>query len=307
MQDTASDETAESSPPDGEVVAPLPAGVGGDAALPPKGSVQANVCVLIYAHKPFVFPPESRWLRPMISADCPTDVPWALRNDDGDNIAGRGAQFNELTAIYWLWKNQTGYDIVGLYHYRRYLNFYPINSQRPEVVAAAPAKTVTLLSDERQKEKIISILSTYDVIVPQGNFVPRSLEAHYLAQHSRTYWDRFWEIAFDLYPEYTKVRDFLVVSNKAHFFNIFVSSKSWLDRYAEHLFKILVILTDELGYPDPEPGKRFQEFRYPGYLSERFFMLYLFANRSRVFETQLVILSEEQKKTYIPFDWAKLR
>lgn len=253
-----------------------------------------DISILIYTHKPFAFPRDSTWLRPMLSADCQANIPGALRNDTGDNIARLGNHFNELTALYWLWKNRPDCAIAGLYHYRRYLNFLPANPQPPEVVAASPPDAVTYLSDARQQQRLIDILATFEVVVPQGNFVGTSLEAHYLAAHARPYWDRFWEIAFDTYPEYAKSRDFLRVSNKAHFFNIFVSSKPWLDRYAAQLFGILEVLIGQLGFPDPRPGQRFQEFRYPGYLAERFFMFYLFANRCRVHEAQLVLLEPDR-------------
>ncbi len=253
-----------------------------------------DISILIYTHRPFAFPHDSTWLRPMLSTDCPVAIPGALRNDVGDNIARLGTYFNELTALYWLWKNRPGRDIVGLYHYRRYLNLFPAYPQPPEVYAADAAAAVTYLSNARQRQKIIDVLATFDVIVPQGNFLGASLEAHYLASHARTYWDRFWEIVFDTHPEYGKFRDFLRLTNKAHLFNVFISSKGWLDRYAEQIFGVLDILIGQLGFPEPEPEKRFQDFRYPGYLAERFFMFYLFANRSRIYEAQLVILEQDK-------------
>jgi hypothetical protein len=98
---------------------------------------------------------------------------------------------------------------------------------------------------------------------------------------------------FDIYPEYARFRGFLSISNKAHFFSIFISSWPWLDAYARQLFPTLQILTQQLGFPEPEPGKRFQEYRYPGYLAERFFTFYLFANKSRIYEAQLVLLQQD--------------
>jgi len=271
-----------------------PPGAGSNIRSARGSPLPTAISILVYTHKPFAFPRDSTWLRPMLSTDCPTAIPGALRNDVGDNIARLEKHFNELTAIYWLWKNQPACDIAGLYHYRRYLNFLPAHPQPPEVFAASTADAVAFLSHPQQRQKLVDILATFDVIVPQGNFLGASLEADYLAHHARKYWDRFWEIAFDTYPDYARFRDFLRLTNKAHFFNIFVSSKSWLDRYAQQLFGILEVLTSQLGFPEPEPEKRFQEFRYPGYLAERFFMFYLFANRSRVHETQLVLLEKDR-------------
>ena len=44
-------------------------------------------------------------------------------DDGGDSIAHRNADFSEMTAIYWVWKNIRGLDGVGFCHYRRYFDF----------------------------------------------------------------------------------------------------------------------------------------------------------------------------------------
>lgn len=253
-----------------------------------------EISIVVYAHKPFAFPRDATWLRPLLSADCPTPLPGVLRDDTGDNISRLGKHFNDLTGLHWVWKNLPGSDIVGMYHYRRYLNLFPAYPQPPEVFAEPTPEALAFLSHPRQRDKIAAILTTFDVIVPQGNFLGASLEAHYLAHHARPYWDRFWEIVFDTHPDYAKFRDFLRLTNKAHFFNMFVSSWSWLDRYAGQLFGMLEVLIDQLGFPAPELGRRFQEHRYPAYLAERFFMLYLFANQTRVYEAQLVLLERDR-------------
>ena len=55
------------------------------------------------------------------------DYDWLLKNTIGDNtgenISSRNREFNELTAIYWAWKNYDKLgnpDFIGLNHYRRF-------------------------------------------------------------------------------------------------------------------------------------------------------------------------------------------
>jgi hypothetical protein len=263
--------------------------------------LERKLDVLIHSHKPFVFPAGSSWLRPIISAvQCQPALPGLLRDDSGDNIAVLGKYYNELTAKYWLWKNQNSSEIVGLYHYRRYLNLIARSPQHPRIYTDPTEPTLQFLSSEQQKERIQAILDTFDVIVSQGIFLPRSIEQQYLSTHPRVPWQRFWQIAFDLYPQYSEFRPFLSLSNKFHFNNLFVAKKPWLDSYAEQLFKILGILTREFGFPEPQP-RRYQDHRYPGYLAERFLMFYLHAIRARVYEAQVVTLRSpmQNERTFI--------
>ena len=49
-----------------------------------------------------------------------------LRDDEGDNIADKNGVFNEMTAIYWVYKHliELGNpDVIGFVHYRRFLAF----------------------------------------------------------------------------------------------------------------------------------------------------------------------------------------
>lgn len=40
-------------------------------------------------------------------------------DDEGENISSDNSNCSELTATYWLWKNVTDYDYLGVCHYRR--------------------------------------------------------------------------------------------------------------------------------------------------------------------------------------------
>jgi hypothetical protein len=267
----------------------LPRGQG-EAPVP---DISQDLDVAVYLHKPFPFPRASSWLRPLLSGDGTLPLADVRRDDTGDAITPLGKYFSELTGLYWLWKNRTEVRRIGLYHYRRYLNLLPTAPQSPEIQMTPTDDALAFLASDGQKERIDRLLDVHDVIVPQGHFLPYSIEEQYLLHHGRKAWDRFWELTFALYPEYPAHRDFLRISNKFHLFNIFIAGRGFLDRYAEQLFRILDLLVREIGFPAPQPpGVRYQEYRYPGYLSERFFMYFLFANRVRVHEAQLVMFHE---------------
>jgi hypothetical protein len=255
--------------------------------------LQRPIDVLVYSHKPFAFPANSDWLRPMISRDCQPPLDGFMRNDSGENIAHLGKFYNEVSGKYWLWKNRTFSEIVGLCHYRRYFNLIPIEDPAPILYVEPCPMVLEFLSSSTQKEQIQAALKCFDVIVARALFMPQSIEQQYLSLHPAIHWHRFWEIAVELYPHYSRFLPFLRVSNKCHFWNMIITKKLWLNEYAEQLFKILEILTLELGFSEAQSGKRYQDYRYPAYLAERFLTFYLHANRARVYEAQVVLLERE--------------
>ncbi|MCL2520879.1 MAG: DUF4422 domain-containing protein, partial [Spirochaetaceae bacterium] len=48
--------------------------------------------------------------------------PDIIGDDTGDNISEKRLSYNELTVMYWAWKNVKA-DYYGLCHYRRYFSF----------------------------------------------------------------------------------------------------------------------------------------------------------------------------------------
>ena len=78
--------------------------------------------ILIACHKEFC-PPSDGVFLPVAVGKKGVWSDGMLRDDDGENIAKKNGTYNELTALYFAWKNfdKIGApDAVGLNHYRRY-------------------------------------------------------------------------------------------------------------------------------------------------------------------------------------------
>lgn len=57
----------------------------------------------------------------------------------GDSIANLNPYFGELTAQYWLWRNQPQHDgYIGFCHYRRYFNLIPNDRFQENKLLALP-------------------------------------------------------------------------------------------------------------------------------------------------------------------------
>ena len=78
--------------------------------------------VLVAAHKNYEMPKDPLYLPVFVGKEIHPDVNHTFQGDStGDNISAKNPYYNELTAIYWGWKN-LDVDAMGLVHYRRYLS-----------------------------------------------------------------------------------------------------------------------------------------------------------------------------------------
>ncbi len=139
---------------------------------------EKTVAILVAHHKPFPYPSCS-WLRPIAIEALVNAIPPGqemLRDDAGDNIHGKIPSYNELGALYWLWKNDHS-DVVGLYHYRRYLSLVPISNFQQE---AKWRNVFDFLVSPEQRLKILDALETSDFIVPRPIFFSKSSREQYL-------------------------------------------------------------------------------------------------------------------------------
>ena len=97
-----------------------------------------KVKILVCYHKPDVLVKDDvftpihvgRALARQRAKEGDKNFEWMLENtigdDTGDNISNKNMSFNELTAVYWAWKNYDKLgnpDYIGLCHYRRYFLF----------------------------------------------------------------------------------------------------------------------------------------------------------------------------------------
>lgn len=175
-----------------------------------------------------------------------------LYDDTGDNITSKNPNYCELTALYWIWKNDKS-DIVGLEHYRRQF-----------------VKGEKILS----KKSILAYLNNYDVIVPRTVSFPSSAYQQYSEIHFEEDLLSVRRIIKNTYPDYLEDFDFLKKTNKLYLCNMFISRKSFLDNYCTWLFNILFRLEQEIDITKRDDYQK----RIFGFLSERLFNVYLHHN-----------------------------
>jgi hypothetical protein len=217
-----------------------------------------------------------------------------LQDNTLDNIASKNDNYCELTACYWLWKNENALDYIGLCHYRRYFNFFPNKfSLRPSTQKRISSKKlhnhkIATTPIELQRRKIIADLKTVDFILPKPRKMKVSISEDYCEHHRESDLNKVKEIILLKYPEY-KADISKYLDKNYHFYqcNMMITSKQNWDNYHAWLFDILFELEKHITLPEDN----FQR-RIFGFMSERLFNLYIHHNTFKIKEYPLLFITD---------------
>lgn len=217
----------------------------------------------------------------------------------GDNISTKNPNYNELTALYWMWKNLQQEDILGLVHYRRYFNFfYNRWSFKRKIQKKVNQDDPLILKHNNKPGKIAALaktwLETHDMIGPMPYTYSGfpSLREDYCHHHRPGDWEAAMQVIRELYPDYdASIITHLDNDNKIYWANLFVAHYAFVDRYCQWLFPIFNELEKRITISD-DPYQR----RVYGFLSERLFTLYILHNKLKVKEIPTLLINEMFEK-----------
>lgn len=186
-------------------------------------------------------------------------------DNTGENISAKNSNYCELTALYWIWKNETD-NIIGLEHYQRFFCETIKNK----------FKQVTPLS----VEEIDEILKSNDAILPEKVKTHRNVYNYY--KKAKVYYSfenahciEDLDICIDIinshFPEYRQSCERVMRSHKICMCNMFIMHKELLDEYCNWLFEILFLAEKKVDIKDKTDYQK----RVFGFLSERLFNIWL--------------------------------
>lgn len=211
-----------------------------------------------------------------------------ISDDQGIEISEKNPYFCELTATYWIWKNVTA-DIVGLFHYRRYLNLID------EETSCFGGSESVLRSFGIQKDRIEEIFKNYDVLLPKKFQFTESVYSSYCKGHIKEDIDSLIDIITEKYPEMVPVVHNLLNDRSLYPCNIIVAKKEVFDQYAEWMFDILFELEGRIQHK--LVNRDSYQKRVYGFLAERmtaiFFQLH---PEFRIKEVPILIINNDKKK-----------
>ena len=228
-----------------------------------------------------------------------------LRDDDGENISHLNANFCELTAMYWAWKNVDS-SYYGLFHYRRILDLSEqALKAKPQPIPITLKATQYNANDlGLSTPRIQELLAHYDIILPQAyvdhkddlDFSDMNVYDIYAKYHYASDLDAAIDIILERYPQMRAALESALFTKppKWHIANVFIMRKDLYDEYCQWLFDILFSLQNKLDISSYNP----YQARIYGFISERLLNVWLAYKKQtsspKILEAPLVLLHSEK-------------
>lgn len=195
--------------------------------------------IYIISHKDYDYPINNEMYCPLqvgtsINGKSDNFMEW---DNNGNNISDKNLSYNELTGLYWIWKNSQE-DIVGLCHYRRY--FVDFQGKLGNVFGGKKTGFIDGSYVKRQLPKA-------GMIVHNKTFFMEGCAKQYRrTQKFPRDIDYAREIIAEMCPEYLFDFDKVMDGRVCHLLNMMIAPKEIFDEYCKWLFGILFRIEKEL-------------------------------------------------------------
>ena len=229
--------------------------------------------IFVATHKMYRMPTDPTYLPVWAGAETSRTFCGQFAGDNtGDNISAKNSSYNELSVLYWGWKNVDA-DIKGLAHYRRLFGSEKGVNDYSNLLASADIERLLVDCDA--------------IVTPKRRFYFLSTYKHYVLSQSemkqvhKNDLDTLRSIISKMYPEYLFALDCVYRSNSAHMLNMFIMKSDLFDKYCNWLFAIL-----------SEMEKQINRFRVLGAMGEFLLDVFIKTNGLKIKEMPLVELEK---------------
>lgn len=227
-----------------------------------------SIQIYTVTHVPFTPPEDSIYVPLQVGRSLHPDYGY-FGDHTGDNISAKNPYYSELTGLYWIWKNRTDADYLGLCHYRRYF----LNDT----------------GDLMRESEYMDILSKHDVIIAQPQIGQYDYHTIYARAHDIRNLDQTAVVIKELYPDYYADFQDVIAGNRCYVGNLFVAPRSLFCSYCEWLFTIFSALETRInteGYDDYHK-------RVFGFLSEQLLFVWIKHNHLSYYEAPFGLTQEK--------------
>ena len=250
--------------------------------------------------------------------DCPIYIPVkcgaaydtnyindVIGDNTGENISHKRETYNELTVLYWAWKNQSA-DFLGICHYRRFLSFSDVSQslEFSNTEHSAGCIVEKYIDDKLYDKYGLKDISLLEDLIKPISLQEYGLNSNYDAIKCAQKWhnikdvDTLLEIIKEKYPEMYQLSRYYFFEYKYSFlYNCFIMRKEIFEKFCSWLFDILFELEKriDMNYYSE------QKARTPGTLAERLvgiWFLYLEQNDFRIKNMPLIYIEKPELGNY---------
>ncbi len=224
--------------------------------------------IFVMTHKKFNPPKDTVYVPLQVGSALNPDLGY-MKDDTGDSISDLNPYYGELTGMYWLWKNYSDVDIIGICHYRRY--FFNTNGK--------------LMTGEQYETE----LADADIMVSNPVFAPKPYLEYFGEAHNREDMLLAGEVIRRLYPDDYPAFEKVMQGTKYYFGNLCVMRKQLFNNYCNWLFSIFFEMEQ---YIDVSSYDDYHK-RLFGFISEGLLLVYITANSLKVKEGHIGITAEK--------------
>ena len=233
-----------------------------------------DIKIIVATHKEYWMPDDPMYLPVHVGAAGKESIGYQ-RDDEGDNISNKNANYCELTGLYWAWKNLEA-DYIGLSHYRRHFsNGKLFGDKKRKIISGAQM-------EQKLKEN--------DVLLPTPrNYWIETNYSQYAHAHHATDLDTTRSILEEKYLPYITAWDASMRRTTGHRFNMFVMKKEFFNQYCEWLFDILFELEKRLDISTYNKN----DSRVFGFVSERLLDVWIETNNYKYMDIPYVFMESQ--------------
>ncbi len=253
--------------------------------------------IYVVAHKKFDFKATPFYVPIQVNAQKNEHF-LNVTDDTGDNISLKNDRFCELTALYWIWKNDLTSKYVGLCHYRRFFMFHGADLDRNQYQQIV---TKVIPSDILVTSELVEELSKGFAIAPRKytlyryrrlhfltRFIKETVRHQYIRCHRENDLEILQSVLLSKYPQYQAAWNRVMNAKYLHICNMFIMPKAMFDDYASWLFDILFEVEKQI----PPITDTYQN-RVFGFMAERLFNVYLVHNPVLTKEYPVLFVGDE--------------
>ena len=210
-----------------------------------------------------------------------------IGDDTGDNISRLNPFLDEVTALYWIWKN-TSHTHTGFCHYRRFFTTSAAKTFAPEKILSA--------------EEIIKILREYDIITQHEGVTEGTQREKISLSTGQPNLVKVTEKIIRAHlartqPDYLDAFDDVINGITLFACGIHITRRNIFNAYCEWLFSFMLDATKEIRDKIQVGDKNLLELghdysRVAGHFAERMLSVWLIKNHLRIKELPIMYRKE---------------